>query len=116
MCHMAGTMKFSEVPPYPYTCRSLHRVRTGKMRDKPDLCSRSFRSRRNHSQMQHGLFCGAAKFANLAIDQVVDREIQTVYPLRLTSTIEKRVFLLLASCEEDVAGPHSGYTFRRPDI
>ena len=34
MCHMAGTMKFSEVPPYPYTCRSLHRVRTGKMRDK----------------------------------------------------------------------------------
>ena len=84
--------------------------------DKPDLCSRSFRSRRNHSQMQHGLFCGAAKFANLAIDQVVDREIQTVYPLRLTSTIEKRVFLLFASCEKDVAGPHSGYTFRRPDI
>jgi hypothetical protein len=34
VCHMAGTMKFSEVPPYPYTCRSLHRVRTGKMRDK----------------------------------------------------------------------------------
>ena len=33
MCHMAGTMKFSEVPPYPYTCRSLHRVRTGKMWD-----------------------------------------------------------------------------------
>ena len=31
MCHMAGTMKFSEVPPYPYTCRSLHRVRTGKI-------------------------------------------------------------------------------------
>ena len=37
VCHMAGTMKFSEVPPYPYTCRSLHRVRTGKMRDKTDL-------------------------------------------------------------------------------
>jgi len=34
VCHMAGTMKFSEVPPYPYTCRSLHRVRTGKMRTK----------------------------------------------------------------------------------
>jgi len=31
---MAGTMKFSEVPPYPYTSRSLHRVRTGKMRTK----------------------------------------------------------------------------------
>lgn len=30
---MAGTMKFSEVPPYPYTCRSLHRVRTGKILD-----------------------------------------------------------------------------------
>jgi len=34
VCHMAGTMKFSEVPPYPYTSRSLHRVRTGKMRTK----------------------------------------------------------------------------------
>ncbi|KIN66174.1 hypothetical protein Z946_653 [Sulfitobacter noctilucicola] len=30
-------MKFSEVPPYPYTCRSLHRVLTGKMRDFSDL-------------------------------------------------------------------------------
>lgn len=35
VCHMAGTMKFSEVPTYPYTCRSLHHVRTGKMRTKP---------------------------------------------------------------------------------
>lgn len=34
MCRMAGTMIFSEVPPYTYTCRSLHRVRTGKMRTK----------------------------------------------------------------------------------
>lgn len=39
---MAGTMKFSEVPPYPYTCRSLHRVRTGKMRDFPVVrCKRT---------------------------------------------------------------------------
>ncbi|MDO6757969.1 hypothetical protein Q4598_17145, partial [Phaeobacter inhibens] len=39
---MAGTMKFSEVPPYPYTCRSLHRVRTGKMRTKlPFIADRS---------------------------------------------------------------------------
>jgi hypothetical protein len=37
VCKMAGTMKFSEVPPYPYTCRSLRRVRTGKMRDFSDL-------------------------------------------------------------------------------
>jgi hypothetical protein len=36
---MAGMMKFSEVPTYPYTCRSLHRVRTGKMRTNQTFAS-----------------------------------------------------------------------------
>jgi hypothetical protein len=37
VCHMAGTMKFSEAPPYPYTCRSLRPTRTGKMRTNPSF-------------------------------------------------------------------------------
>jgi hypothetical protein len=41
VCHMAGTMKFSEAPPYPYTCRSLRPTRTGKMRTFQSLAARA---------------------------------------------------------------------------
>jgi hypothetical protein len=51
--HMAGTMKFSEVPTYPYTCRSLHCVRTGKMRDEADFSFR-FRNARFAARLNSG--------------------------------------------------------------
>jgi len=60
---MAGTMKFSEVPPYPYTCRSLHRVRTGKMRDEADFCTRSYCWRSICSLVRHYCSCDAAQVA-----------------------------------------------------
>ena len=43
VCHMAGTMKFSEAPPYPYTCRSLRPTRTGKMRTRTKPLPRQWR-------------------------------------------------------------------------
>jgi hypothetical protein len=73
VCHMAGTMKFSEAPPYPYTCRSLRPTRTGKMRDKVCIrCSRTngcfgchSRSEKQHGSNSHSLHLRTEKLVRV---------------------------------------------------
>ena len=55
VCQMAGKMKFSEVRTYPYTCRSLHRVRTGKMRTNCEFAAFALMSVMRVSSLKSGL-------------------------------------------------------------